>query len=202
MERNSAGTFSILAISPDSKLLGVAVASGSASVGGRVPHAKPGIGVIATQAQTNIAYGIKGLELLEKGLTPKEALDRLLMEDPQKELRQVAIMDFKMRKAAFTGVKAPDFRGEAVGKDYIAIGNLLTGKEVVNSMAKEFENSSGNLALRLSMALKAGSESGGDQRGEKSVALIVVSAIKVETKIKIDMYENPIAELRRRLRPS
>ena len=200
MERNNAGTFSILAISPDSKLLGVAVASGSTSVGDRVPHAKPGIGVIATQAQTNIAYGIKGLELLEKGLTPKEALDKLLMEDPQKELRQVAIMDFKTRKAAFTGVKAPDFRGEVVGKDYIAIGNLLSRKEVVNSMAKEFENSSENLALRLSMALKAGSESGGDQRGEKSAALIVVSARKVETKIKIDIHENPIAELCRRLR--
>jgi len=179
--------------------LGVAVASGSTSVGDRVPHAKPGIGVIATQAQTNIAYGIKGLELLEKGLTPKEALDKLLMEDRQKELRQVAIMDFKTRKAAFTGVKASDFRGEVVGKDYIAIGNLLTGEEVVNSMAKEFENSSGNLALRLSMALKAGSESGGDMRGEKSAALIVVSATKVETKIRIDIHENPIAELLRRL---
>jgi uncharacterized Ntn-hydrolase superfamily protein len=121
------------------------------------------------------------------------------MEDPQKELRQAAIMDFKMRKATFTGVKAPDFCGEVVGKDYIAIGNLLTRKEVVNSMAKEFENSSGDLASRLSIALKVGSESGGDQRGEKSAALIVVSARKVETKIKIDMHEDPIAELRRKL---
>jgi uncharacterized Ntn-hydrolase superfamily protein len=66
-------------------------------------------------------------------------------------------------------------------------------------MAKEFENSSGDLALRLSMALRVGSESGGDQRGEKSAALIVISTIKMEAKIKIDMHENPIAELRRKL---
>jgi uncharacterized Ntn-hydrolase superfamily protein len=122
------------------------------------------------------------------------------MEDLQKEQRQVAIMDFKMRKATFTGVKAPDFRGEVVGKDYIVIGNLLTGKEVVNSMVEEFESSIGDLALRLSMALKAGSESGGDQRGEKSAALIVISARKMETKIKIDVHENPVAELCHRLR--
>ena len=69
MERRKTGTFSILAISPDSKLMGVAVASGSTSVGDRVPHARPGVGVIATQAYTNVAYGINGLELLTKGLT-------------------------------------------------------------------------------------------------------------------------------------
>ena len=81
MKKSSLGTFSILAISPDSRLMGVAVASGSTSVGDRVPHAKSGVGVIATQAYTNVAYGIKGLELLANGLSPKGVLDRLLMED-------------------------------------------------------------------------------------------------------------------------
>jgi uncharacterized Ntn-hydrolase superfamily protein len=200
MERWRTGTFSILAISPDSKLMGVAVASGSASVGDRVPHAKPGVGVIATQAYTNVAYGIKGLELLSKGLIPNEALKRLFMEDPESELRQVAIMDFKKRKAVFTGAKTPEFRGELVGDDYIVIGNLLTGEEVVSNIAKEFESSSGNLTWRLSMALKAGSESGGDKRGEKSAALIIVSTEKVEVKIKVDAHEKPIEELCRRLK--
>jgi uncharacterized Ntn-hydrolase superfamily protein len=200
MERRKSGTFSILAISPDSKLMGVAVASGSTSVGDRVPHARPGVGVIATQAYTNVAYGINGLELLAKGLTPEEALGRLLMEDLDRELRQVAIMDFKKRKVVFTGAKTPGFHGELIGENYIVIGNLLTGKEVVNSMAKEFENSSGDLAQRLAMALKAGNESGGDKRGEKSAALIVVGTEKVKAEIKIDVHEKPIEELCRKLR--
>jgi uncharacterized Ntn-hydrolase superfamily protein len=200
MERRKSGTFSILAISSDSKLMGVAVASGSTSVGDRVPHARPGVGVIATQAYTNVTYGIKGLELLTKGLTPEEALDRLLMEDQERELRQVAIMDFKKRKVVFTGAKTPGFHGELVGENYIVIGNLLTGKEVVNSMAKEFENSSGDLAQRLAMALKAGNESGGDKRGEKSAALIVVGTEKVKVEIKIDVHEKPIEEMCRKLR--
>jgi len=199
MKKSSLGTFSILAISPDSRLMGVAVASGSTSVGDRVPHAKPGVGVIATQAYTNVAYGIKGLELLTKGLSPKQTLDRLLMKDSGRELRQVAIMDFKRRKAVFTGVKAPEFHGEIVGKDYVVIGNLLAEKEVVKSMAEEFERSSGDLAWRMARALKAGSECGGDRRGEKSAALIVVSTEEVEVEIKVDKHANPIGELFQKL---
>lgn len=199
MKKSSLGTFSILAMSPDSRLMGVAVASGSTSVGDRVPHAKPGVGVIATQAYTNVAYGIKGLELLANGLSPKQTLDRLLMEDPRRELRQAAIMDFKRRKAVFTGVNAPEFRGEIVGESYVVIGNLLATKEVVKSMAEEFERSSGDLAWRMAKALKAGSECGGDRRGEKSAALIVISTEEVEVEIKVDEHVNPIGELFRRL---
>ena len=193
------GTFSILAISPESKLMGVAVASGSTSVGDRVPHAKPGIGVIATQAYTNVIYGTRGLELLVKGLAPQEVLDILLEEDPERELRQVAIMDFKGRKAAFTGANTPKCHAQVVGEDYVVLGNLLSNEDVVSNMAKQFESSREDLAWRMLRALKAGSKSGGDRRGEKSAALVVVSTKKVEVEIKVDVHENPIAELRRRL---
>ncbi|MGB9854672.1 MAG: DUF1028 domain-containing protein, partial [Candidatus Bathyarchaeales archaeon] len=169
------GTFSILAISKNPKLVGVAVASGSTSVSARVPHAKPGVGAVATQAYTNIAYGVEGLKLLEMGFSPAEALNKLLAEDSERELRQVAFMDFAGRKAVFTGSNVPWFRGEVVGKDYIVVGNLLKNNKVLKSMAVQFKNSSGGLALRMAKALKAGSESGGDKRGEKAAALIVVS---------------------------
>ena len=193
------GTFSVLASSPDSKLMGVAVASGSISVGDRVPHAKPGVGVIATQAHTNVAYGINGLELLAKGLSPKDVLERLLYEDSGRELRQVAIMDFKRRKAFFTGASVPDWHGEAAGESYVVIGNLLAGENVVLSIAEEFERTSGELAWRMVRALKAGSEAGGDRRGEKSAAIIVVDRRKVKVKMKVDEHEDPVEELIRKL---
>lgn len=195
-----AGTFSILAISADSKLMGVAVASGSTAVGSRVPHAKPGVGVVATQAYTNAAYGIKGLELVTNGLSPREALDKLLMEDLGRELRQVAIMTFKRSRAVFTGADAPYWRGEAAGNDYVVIGNLLAGKNVVPSIAEGFERASGDLAFRMVKALEAGSESGGDMRGERSAALVVVGLEKVEVKIKVHRHKSPIEELTRKLR--
>jgi len=196
----ASGTFSILAISPNSKFMGVAVASGSTSVGDRVPHAKPGIGVVATQAYTNIVYGIKGLELLMKDLTPQETLKTLLEGDSERSLRQVAIMDFKRRKAVFTGANAPEFHAETMGKDYIVVGNLLAKNEVVSNMAEQFESSRGDLPWRMVKALKTGSESGGDKRGEKSAALIIVGKEKVEIEIKVDAYENPIEELFRKLK--
>ena len=198
--RGTTGTFSILAISADSKLMGVAVASGSTMVGDRVPHEKPGVGVVATQAFTNVDYGIEGLELLANGLFPREALDRLLMKDSGRELRQVAIMDFKRRRAIFTGAKVPYWCGEAAGEDYVVIGNLLSGKDVVPRIAEEFQRANGGLALRMVRALEAGSESGGDQRGERSAALVVVSLEKVEVLIKVHEHECPIEELARKLR--
>jgi uncharacterized Ntn-hydrolase superfamily protein len=194
------GTFSILAISPNSKQMGVAVASGSTYVGDRVPHAKPGIGVIATQAHTNVTYGIKGLELLIKGLTPQETLNMLLREDHGRNLRQVAMMDFKKEKAVFTGANVPEHHGEMIGEDYIVIGNLLSRKEVITNMAEQFEGSNGELAWKMVKALKAGSESGGDRRGEKSAALVVIGTETVEVEIKIGVDENPIEELFRQLK--
>ena len=196
----SSGTFSILAMSPDSGSVGVATASGSVYVGDRVPYAKPGVGVIATQAYTNVNYGIKGLELLAKKIVPQKALNMLLTEDPERDRRQVAIMDFNGRKAAFTGVKAPEYRAQVVGKDHVVIGNLLSGKDVARSMAEQFENSSGTLSWRLAKALEAGNKEGGDKRGEKSAALIVVNAEVIEVATKVDIHENPIEELLRKLK--
>ncbi|NWF87107.1 DUF1028 domain-containing protein [Candidatus Bathyarchaeota archaeon] len=194
------GTFSILAISPDSKFMGVAVASGSTSVGDRVPYAKPGVGVIATQAYTNVIYGIRGLDLLAKGLSPQEALSKLLREDSERDFRQVAIMDFKKRKAVFTGAKTPEFSAEKVGQNHIVIGNFLSSNEVVNNMVRHFEFSLGGLAWRMVGALKVGSESGGDKRGEKSAALLIVGAEKVEVEIKIALHKNPIEQLSQKLK--
>ena len=193
------GTFSILAFSKDYKLIGVAVASGSISVGARVPHVKPSVGAVATQAYTNISYGVEGLKLLTMGISPAEALKKLLAEDSGRELRQVALMDFAGRKAVFTGSMVPQWRGEIIGEDYIVIGNLLKNYRVLKSMVVEFENSSGNLALRMAKALKTGSESGGDKRGERSAALIVAGDNDVEVNLRVDFHENAVQELLRQL---
>ena len=194
------GTFSILAISSDGKLMGVGVASGAPSVGDRVPHAKPGIGVVATQAYTNVMYGVRGLELIREGLSPRDALNKLLQEDSEKDLRQVAIMDFQKRRAVFTGTLVPEYHAKLCGRGYIVIGNMLSGKEVLGSMAKEFENTSGHLASKIAGALRAGRESGGDRRGELSAALIVVNTEKVEIEIRVDKHADPIKELSRKLK--
>jgi len=92
------------------------------------------------QAYTKIAYGTEGL-------TPEQTLKRLLADDPQREKRQVATMDFAGRKAVFTGTEAPKARGEIVGEGYVVIGNLLKDVRALEDMAKRFEETDGNLVL-------------------------------------------------------
>ena len=196
----SPGTFSILARSPESGLLGVAVASGSTSVGNRVPHARPGVGVVVTQALTNRTYGVKGLELMGAGASPQKALDELLREDPWKEFRQVAFMNAEGDKAFFTGGEVPGLRGELDGKNYVVIGNMLACEEVLTAMATEFERLKGSIAERIVRALRIASASGGDMRGERSAALMVVSAKRVEVAVMVDEHRRPIEELYKKLK--
>jgi len=186
---------------PKTLALGVCVSTAVPKVGSRVPHVEAGVGAIATQAKTKILYGINGLKLLKMGFSPKKALESLLEKDPDRESRQVIIIDKDERKAAFTGKETSDWKGHLIDKDYVVAGNLLAGGRVVEAMAQAFENSEGLLADRLMNALEAGQEAGGDKRGRVSAALLVASNKRKGTPhildLRVDEHKNPVAELRR-----
>src|ERR1700676_4115331 len=112
-------TFSIVAIDPANGDMGVAVASRYFSVGSVVPWALAGVGAVATQANVNVGYGPKGIDLLREGLTAKQVLERLLAEDTfeGKDGRQVAIVDVHGNIATFTGPNAPHWRGRRQCKE-------------------------------------------------------------------------------------
>jgi len=111
-------TFSIVAFDPSNGDCGVAVASRYFSVGAVVPWAEAGVGCVATQANVNVGYGPRGLELLRQGLTAKQVLDKLLAEDTfaDREGRQVAIVDRNGGVATYTGPNAPNWAGDRQGK--------------------------------------------------------------------------------------
>ncbi len=194
-------TFSMVARCPKTLELGVGVSTAVPAVANRVPHVGAGVGAIATQAHTNINYGIEGLRLLKEGFSPQTALDAMLKTDPDREFRQVIIIDVLGRTAAFTGKETQDWKGHRTGKDYAVAGNLLTGSEVLQAMAQTFEGSEGWLAERLMKALEAGQEAGGDRRGRASAALLVASHSQTETgpilNLRIDEHPEPVKELRR-----
>ncbi len=189
-------TYSIVAVDPKTRTLGVGVASGSIAVGSRVPWAMEGVGAIATQAYTNIKYGVEGLRLLRAGLDPESVLSKLLSEDEGREYRQVAIIDIRNRKAVHTGSLCPKWRGEYVGEDYVIIGNYIVGPMVIESARREMENRELGLAERLLRALVAGETAGGDVRGNRSAALIVVGRERVA--LRVDDARNPATILLRR----
>jgi len=186
---------------PKTLTLGVCVSTAVPTVGSRVPHVEAGVGAIATQANTNILYGINGLKLLKTSLSPRAALETMLKEDPERESRQIIIIDKDGRTVAFTGKETIDWKGHLVGKDYAVAGNMLVGSKVIEAMAQTFESSKGELAERLLKALEAGQEAGGDKRGRMSAALLVAHKEKRGNRLildlRVDEHPSPVEELRR-----
>ena len=204
-------TFSVLGYDPSTGEVGVAVQSRVFSVGSGVLWGKANVGVVATQAVVDVGYGPRGLELLEKGLTPERVVERLLAEDPdprpvrwRRAGRQLAVMDAVGNVAVHTGEEAPEWAGHRVGRYVSAQGNILAGPEVVDAMVKAFERSEGHLSYRLLAALEAGQAAGGDRRGMQSAAMLIVKEDggtwlnnDVVLRLQVDDNDRPIGELRR-----
>jgi uncharacterized Ntn-hydrolase superfamily protein len=167
-------TFSIVACDPDERAWGVAVASKFPAVGAVVPWAQARVGAVATQSFANTSFGPRGLEMLATGLTAKDALSRLLADDPDREHRQVGIVDARGGSATFTGKDCFAWAGGVTGSGYSIQGNILAGDQVVPAMQEAFIGTKGELPQRLYAALLAGGRSGGDRRGRQSAAIYVV----------------------------
>jgi uncharacterized Ntn-hydrolase superfamily protein len=199
-----ANTFSIVAFDPDKMEWGVAVASKYLAVGSAVPWAKAGVGAVATQANVNTSLGSKGLELLADGKSADDALKALVESDKGSAFRQLGVIDAKGNAATFTGEKCNAWAGGKTGKNYACQGNILKGEDVVNDMAKAFEDSKGPLAWRLVAALEAAEKAGGDKRGKQSAAILVVrdkagpnGSDDHYVDLRVDDHEDPIPELER-----
>jgi uncharacterized Ntn-hydrolase superfamily protein len=200
-----AHTFSIVARDSITGEMAVAVQSHWFSVGTAVSWAEAGVGAVATQSFVNKSFGIRGLDLLRRGLTAQEALDALLNDDEGREVRQVAIIDTKGNVATYTGKGCIQYATQIQGKQFSVQSNMMLTDQVSKAMAAAFE-SSGNKPLgeKLLMALEAAQKAGGDIRGQQSAALIVVPG-KSEGKpwdertvdLRVDDSKEPIKELRR-----
>jgi uncharacterized Ntn-hydrolase superfamily protein len=197
-------TYSIVARDADTGELGVAVQSRAFSTGAVVPWGAPGVGVIATQSYTEPSYGPLGLELLEAGKTPSQALAALVAADDEQQFRQVAILDAEGRVAVHVGEACIPAAGYITGEGFSAQANMVTSERVWEAMAEAFERSEGPLAERLLDALDAGEAAGGDWRGRQAGGILVVAGEgqhwEREVDLRVDDHPEPLAELRRLVR--
>ncbi|HYO60484.1 MAG TPA: DUF1028 domain-containing protein [Actinomycetota bacterium] len=199
-------TFSIAAWDGDSSPpeWGVAVASKFLAVGAAVPWVRAGAGAVATQALANLSYGPGGLDLLASGTSAADAVAQLTGADEGREDRQLGIIDASGRAAMFTGSACFDWAGGIAEDGFCCQGNILTGPEVVESMAGAFRSTTGELAVRLLAALRAGDDAGGDRRGRQSAALYVAregggygGGIDRAVDLRVDDHLTPVDELAR-----
>lgn len=196
-------TFSIVAIDLAQEQIGVAVQSKFLAAGALVPYAKAGVGGVASQSFTDVTFGARGLQLLERGLAPDEVLARLLEGDPQRQLRQVAVVAADGNSANFTGEECLKWAGGRIGPGYAAQGNILAGSRVVDGLIAGFERTPERpLADRLIDALREAQRAGGDRRGQESAALLVVAPNAGYggnhdrmIDLRVDHHDEPIEEL-------
>jgi len=203
-------TFSIVAVDVRTGESGAAVTTRVACVGNGVPWVRAGVGAVATQASTRTEYGEELLDMLERGLTPQDALDRATAADQDNDRRQVGVVALDGTSAQHTGDGPGDWAGHRSGPNYATQGNVLVGPEVLAAVAEAFEASEGtyrNLADRLIEALAAGQAAGGDRRvGRFQSAAVVVAdpregmarrADGQTVHINVCEHAAPVAELRR-----
>lgn len=203
-------TFSIAAVDPATREVGVAVTTRVACVGNGVPWVRAGVGAVATQANTRTEYGHELLDLLSQGLTAQAALARAVAADSGASRRQVGVIGIRGGSAQHTGDQTNPWAGHRAGANYVTQGNLLVGPGVLEAVAKSFEataSSDRHLADRLIDALAAGHAAGGDARkGRAQSAAVVVADPRpgrsrrgdgITANINVCEHAEPVGELRR-----
>ncbi|MFZ0090678.1 MAG: DUF1028 domain-containing protein [Solirubrobacteraceae bacterium] len=194
-------TYSIVARDRKTGELGVAVQSHWFSVGPLVPWARPGIGAIATQANVEVAYGPRGLDLLARGRSARQALDELVAADPLSDSRQVAIVDGHGAVAAHTGSACMACAGDVQADGVSCQANIMASDAVWPAMLDAYLASRGALTARLMAALHAAQDAGGDLRGRQSAAILVVAAAgepwDTATSLRVEDHPDPLGELGR-----
>ena len=202
-------TFSICAIDPPTRQSGVAVTTRVPFVGRAVPWVRAGVGAVATQSWTVVEYGRQGLDLLEQGVAPANALEQLLADDAGREQRQLGIIDMQGRTAAHTGTENGEWAGSRQGEHYTVQANIMVGPQVVDAVAEHFESTEDSdmpLAERLVLALEAGQAQGGDKRWGymQSAALRVADpndpgrgGDHLSVSIDVGEHARPVQEMKR-----
>jgi uncharacterized Ntn-hydrolase superfamily protein len=202
-------TFSLCAVDPATGQSGAAVTTRVPFVGRAVPHVRAGVGAVCTQASTVVEYGPRGLELLAKGVEPPAVLQQLLADDPQRESRQVGVIDMNGVGAAHTGKNNGNWAGSRQGRNYTVQANIMVGPEVVDAVAATFESTEGSglpLAERMILAMEAGQGKGGDRRwGNLQSAAIKIADPKdpgrggdfIALAIEVGEHPEPVGEMRR-----
>lgn len=189
---------------PRTNALGVVTATCGMAIGSAVTHAEEGVGAIATQHSTNIYHGVNGLRLLSHGFNPEKVLESTLALDPNPEIRQVFMINSEGLTAAHTGSKNSPWCGHIVGENYVAGGNIVVGRHVLEAMADTFKKTEKEpLHERLVQVIDAGLNAGGCTKPDTTTALLVVG-IEDELKLfhrpnldlRIDYSDEPTKDLR------
>lgn len=185
--RDASGTF------------GIAIASRFFAVGALCPHARSGVGAVATQALVNPMYAQAALDALAQGMAPAPAIERVTAADEGRAHRQIHLIGSSGAAAAYTGASCVDWCGHTIGEGFSVAGNMLAGPQVLDATADAYRAGARlPFAERLIAALAAGDAAGGDKRGKQAAALLIHTTEEYPAlDLRVDDHAQPLEELRR-----
>jgi len=167
-------TIAIVGRCAKTNMAGVAITTSSIAVGSRCPYALAGAGAVTTQNITDPIIGPEVLAHMADGHSAEAAIAAAMKDRPYADYRQVAAVDLKGGTGVFTGDNILGNNATNQGKDCVGAGNLLSRVEVIPAMTDAFEKGTDlHLAERLTRALIAALDAGGEEGPTHSAALIV-----------------------------
>ena len=179
--------------------MGVVITTSSLAVGSRCVFARAGIGVVLTQHWTDPRLGPRGLAMLADGCPAAAVAAALAASTPQRDWRQLAVLDGAGGAGHFTGAQTKGAFGAAIGADCVAAGNIMRNAAIPAAMVAAFTAAGAlHLAERLLAAADAGLAAGGEEKPLASAALLIVrDAPFPYADLRVDAAASPLEELRR-----
>jgi uncharacterized Ntn-hydrolase superfamily protein len=190
-------TFSLLGRCANTGRLGMVISSSSPAVAARCAHARPGVGLAASQNVTDPRLGPAVLDALARQGDARRALDAVVERAPHAEYRQLVVLGREGPPAAFTGTAALGRHGQRLAEDCAAAGNLLRDEAVLDAMVERFTKlTDADLGDRLLAALGAGMDAGGEAGPVRSAGLLMIAeAAWPVADLRVDWADAPVDAL-------
>jgi uncharacterized Ntn-hydrolase superfamily protein len=154
------------------------------------------VGAALSQNVTDPKLGRLALDGIESGKSARDTVEWLLQEQPFMAWRQIVLVPLVGAPAVHSGDRILGASGESISRDCAAAGNLLADPRIPNEMTRAFEQSSGHLADRLLIALRAGWNAGGEAGPLHAAGLLVADKLSWPVvDLRVDWSGDPIEQL-------
>ncbi|WP_171054096.1 DUF1028 domain-containing protein [Arenibacterium halophilum] len=190
-------TFSIIGRCARTGAFGGAITTSDLAVGSRCLRLAHGKGAMLSQHRTDSRLGDLGISLLAAGETAQDTVSKVSASSSAIEWRQIGALDARGRAAVYHGRRMYSIYTHSIGKDCLALGNILANDGVTDAMAAAFEAApDAPLGERLVAALEAGRDAGGEVLGPlRSSAVRVTGEHGIDAvDLRVDISEETAVE--------
>jgi uncharacterized Ntn-hydrolase superfamily protein len=197
-------TYSVIGRCGRTNEIGIGVATYSLACGSFTQGAHGGAGVAMTQANVRKGNALLANRMLAQGYSSRSVVQALVGDDTHEHLRQIAVMTRDGVSSVHTGAAVAGWAGHRQGRDWVVVGNVLVGEQVLDAMASGFASDPDQpLVERLIRSLEHGRDAGGqgsaDAHMPERSACVLVTGRKAQAAwdLRVDLHPQAVQELRR-----